>query len=166
MLMVKIGSWTRDLCLGDPISLPLHHEVTPLKYLGKPKRIFLKASSSILYTQTWLLSPWLVSTRYFENLFSVTISKFLPCLVSTKKFVYKRIARLAWKGGDICGRESYENKHCQIPPVCIFHSVTRDRSLYRPPSLWSTLVIVSGFVDYNQVRVYCNALKLFKKLHQ
>ncbi len=28
MLMVEIGSWTRDLCLGDPISLPLHHEVT------------------------------------------------------------------------------------------------------------------------------------------
>ncbi len=27
--MVEIGSWTRDLCLGDPISLPLHHEVTP-----------------------------------------------------------------------------------------------------------------------------------------
>jgi hypothetical protein len=23
--MVEIGSWTRDLCLGDPISLPLHH---------------------------------------------------------------------------------------------------------------------------------------------
>jgi hypothetical protein len=28
MLMVEIGSWPRDLCLGDPISLPLHHEVT------------------------------------------------------------------------------------------------------------------------------------------
>jgi hypothetical protein len=26
--MVEIGSWTRNLCLGDPISLPLHHEVT------------------------------------------------------------------------------------------------------------------------------------------
>jgi hypothetical protein len=80
-----------------------------------------------------------VSTRHFENLFSVTISKFLPCLVSTEKFVYKRVARLAWKGGDIWGKKSYENnqrkKHCQIPPVCIFDSVTRDRPLYRPPSL-------------------------------
>jgi hypothetical protein len=25
--MVEIGSWTQDLCLGDPMSLPLHHEV-------------------------------------------------------------------------------------------------------------------------------------------
>ncbi len=32
MLIVKIGSWTRDLCLGDPISLPLHHEVTHLMF--------------------------------------------------------------------------------------------------------------------------------------
>jgi hypothetical protein len=47
------------------------------------------------YTQTWLLSPWFVSTRHFENLFSVTISNFFSCLVSTEKFVYKRVARFA-----------------------------------------------------------------------
>jgi hypothetical protein len=27
MLMVEIGSWTRDLCLEDPISRPLHNQV-------------------------------------------------------------------------------------------------------------------------------------------
>jgi hypothetical protein len=42
--------------------------------------------------------------------------------------------------------------------VCFFDSVTRDRPLYRPPSLQSTLVIVSenwsGLVNNNQVLVY------------
>ncbi len=93
------------------------------------------------YTAPWLLSPWLVSTRHFENLFSVTISKFLPYLVSTKKFVYKRVAKLAWRGGDICARESYENnqhkKHCQIPHDSVF-----EKCYPRPPFISSTLVIV------------------------
>jgi hypothetical protein len=38
MLMVEIGSWTRDLCLGDLISLPLRHEVPLQFYLVYPMR--------------------------------------------------------------------------------------------------------------------------------
>ncbi len=40
MLMVEIRSWTRDLCLGDPMSLPLHHEVTLLQISLQWKKIF------------------------------------------------------------------------------------------------------------------------------
>jgi hypothetical protein len=37
MLIVENRSWTWDLCLGDPISLPLHHEV--------PLSLFFKLSN-------------------------------------------------------------------------------------------------------------------------
>jgi hypothetical protein len=68
------------------------------------------------------------------------------------------IARLAWKGGDICGRESYENNqcknHCEILPVCIFESVTRDRPLYRPPSLQAIIDFLKWYLSVNFSEIY------------
>jgi hypothetical protein len=51
------------------------------------------------YTQTWLLSPWLVSTRHFENLFSVTISKFLRDLWRAIEFLGNFKGKTMTQGG-------------------------------------------------------------------
>ncbi len=73
-----------------------------------------------------------MSTRHFENLFSVTISKFLPCLVSTKKFFYKRIARkrrrYLWKG--IFHTIQNQNKNTVKFPLSVFLIVLPEIALY------------------------------------